>query len=329
MPAIRATVTAASLNVRPAPNTSQSPAGVLPRGTSVEVLERHGRWFRVRANELTGFVHGDFLRLENGAPVPPFLCESEPLCDAALEAPSSQQLEGLDLGGIRRMTAQTWNRYGGLLNLLSGVVGIRPAAAVAVLCVESGGRAFGDDGRMIIRFENHIFWDQWGRFHPDAFREHFRFAGGRRWTGHRFREQRTGAWETLHTGQRNEWRALAVARGLHEAAALRSISMGAPQIMGFNHARIGYDSVQRMFDQMTRDERFHILALFDFIRGPGATSRMLEALRREQYVNFATGYNGAGQAPVYGERIRAHVDAFDQVCRVAGLELGGGQPVYA
>ena len=146
MPAIRATVTAASLNVRSAPNTSQSPAGVLPRGTSVEVLERHGRWFRVRANELTGFVHGDFLRLENGAPVPPFLCESEPLCVAALEAPSSQQLEGLDLGGIRRMTAQTWNRYGGLLNLQSGDVGIRPAAAVAVLCVDSGGLAVGHEG---------------------------------------------------------------------------------------------------------------------------------------------------------------------------------------
>jgi hypothetical protein len=37
---------------------------------------------------------------------------------------------------------------------------IDAAIAVAVLAVEAGGRAFGGDGRMIIRLENHIFYDE-------------------------------------------------------------------------------------------------------------------------------------------------------------------------
>jgi hypothetical protein len=40
---------------------------------------------------------------------------------------------------------------------------------------------------------------------------------------------------------------------------------------------------------------------------------MLEALRREQYDQFATYYNGNGQAAAYGARIRAAAAAFTSV----------------
>jgi hypothetical protein len=184
---------------------------------------------------------------------------------------------------------------------------------VAVLCVESGGRGF-SNGRMVIRFENHIFWDQWGKQHPAEFGDRFRYDPAKRWTGHSFRADAAQPWQPSHprTNQQDaEWQALAIARTLHEHAALRSISMGSAQIMGFNHARIGYDSVAAMFDAFCDDERAHIIGMFDFIRGPGASSPMLDALRREQYQQFATGYNGSGQAAIYGDRIRAHAEAFD------------------
>jgi hypothetical protein len=37
---------------------------------------------------------------------------------------------------------------------------------------------------------------------------------------------------------------------------------------------------------------------------------MIEALQREDYVRFASLYNGPGQAPVYGARIEGYVNAF-------------------
>ena len=42
------------------------------------------------------------------------------------------------------------------------------------------------------------------------------------------------------------------------------------------------------------DECFHVLGFFYFVKGPGKTSAMLEALRRRDYERFATGCNGAG-----------------------------------
>lgn len=311
MPDTTASVTASALNVRERPNTSATIRGTLARGTTVTVHARSGSWYEVSAGALRGFAHGDFLHLHTEAAADGFLCHDDALCACALAA-GDDRIDASALGGTRRQAAETWNRYGGLLAPLSRSVEIAPGAAVGVLCVESGGRGF-VDGRLVIRFENHVFWDQWGARNPQAYREHFTFDASKRWTGHRFRASANDAWTTAHGGQAAEWRAFEIARALSEPAALRSISMGAPQIMGFNHATIGYDSAREMFDRFSADERYHILGLFDFVKGGGSTSRMLEALRREQYDQFATYYNGNGQAAAYGARIRAAVDAFERI----------------
>lgn len=188
------------------------------------------------------------------------------------------------------------------------------AASVAVLQVESSGSGFGAGGRLKIRFENHVFWSHWGRDHPDAFHRHFRFDASRRWQGHRFRARGEDPWEDFHdAGQSGEWRAFEHARGFDEFAALSSISMGASQVMGFNHHLIGYGSPQAMFDRFRRHERFHILSLFDFIKGPGTISPMLEALRRRRFTEFATHYNGSGQAAMYGGLIEKYVTTFERL----------------
>ncbi|TVP43555.1 MAG: DUF3380 domain-containing protein [Gemmatimonadales bacterium] len=305
-----AVVTAASgLNIRPNPSTSEPAIGKLPLGTSVDIVEQRGGWYLIQSGALTGFAFGDFISFRDASPTVGFLCFDPHLCEAPMEPPPGERIEATHANTpIRRSVAQAWNRYGGLLRPLSQRIAIPPAAAAAVLVVESGGHGF-IDGRMVIRFENHVFHDRWGKSNPETFARHFAFSPSKRWTGHTFRADPQAPFESFHGKQAGEWRVFEFARGLNEAAAMRSISMGSPQIMGFNHAAIGYDSVQEMFDRFQAEDRFQILGMFDFIKGAGSTSSMIQSLQRGHFDQFASRYNGPGQASVYGSRIREHFEA--------------------
>lgn len=94
---------------------------------------------------------------------------------------------------------------------------------------------------------------------------------------------------------------------------MRSISMGGPQIMGFNHARIGYDSVREMFNAFQSEIRYQILGLFDFVKGPGTSSPMIVALQRKKFEEFAARYNGPGQAARYGDLVESHFEIFNRL----------------
>lgn len=207
--------------------------------------------------------------------------------------------------GYAKGVCVAWNKYGNLLRVLANDLGIAPAAACAVMAVESSGEGFWD-GRMVIRFENHIF-NRWGKTNPEKFKAHFYMSAKQAWTGHTWRPDQ-GSWRKLHTkaaGQDEEWAVLEYARTLDDTAALNSISMGAPQIMGFNSAKIGFDTVQEMFECFSQEERFHVLGLFDFIR---SDHRMVAALRAGNYAAFAAIYNGGGQKDYYGEKIGENVE---------------------
>jgi hypothetical protein len=206
------------------------------------------------------------------------------------------------------LLSNIWNRYGGLLNALAAKLGIDPAVTVAILAVESGGNAFGPDGRMIIRFENHLFAHYWGKQNPDRFAQHFTYSRERTWEGHTWRADPSQPFQEFHGNQAAEWAALNFAASLDDTAAKFSISMGLPQIMGFNHQRIGYANVQTMFNAFQSDERNHVLGMFDFIK---ADANMLQALRNNDYATFAGGYNGPGQAAHYGGLIQKWVQSFN------------------
>lgn len=207
-------------------------------------------------------------------------------------------------------TARTWTRYGGLLAGLVVRVRLDPALAVAVMCVESGGEAFGPDGRPTIRFESHIFRRGLAAGRLPAFDRRFRIGGSRPWLGHSFRPTARAPWTAFHGSQRLEWRAYEVACGIDEDAATRAISVGLAQVMGFNHALVGYVTPQAMLSAMSRDVRYQVIALFDFIAGPSGTRAALAALRAEDFERFASIYNGAGQARHYAGLIEAHAGAF-------------------
>ena len=196
--------------------------------------------------------------------------------------------------------AKAWNTYGNLLSMLGDSLGIAPSVACAVLATESAGEGFWD-GRMVIRFENHIFKSR-SDVDENTFLSHFQMDNGKRWLGHKWRPD-GGAWRELHTkvaGQYEEWAVLKFARTLDDTGALMSISMGAPQIMGFNHETVGFATVQEMFAAFSQDERAHVLGLFDFIR---SNHKMVRALASGDWSGFARIYNGSGQAEHYGQII--------------------------
>lgn len=207
-------------------------------------------------------------------------------------------------GGVVR----GWNNYGNLLQKMADVLGFSPAAAVAVLCAESSGDGFGPDGKMKIRFEVHVFYSRWGKANKSKFDQHFKFDSEQHWKGHYWRSDPSLPWERLHTttlGQKGEWAVLEFAKGLAEEEALDSISMGAPQVMGFNSPKVGYDTAEEMFAAWSMGDREQIIGLFDFIR---SSHKMVRALRDKDYEAFAYRYNGSGQAKHYGDRIAGYVE---------------------
>jgi hypothetical protein len=283
----------------------------------VKVVGHEGDWLQVVAGDDEGFLHSDFVRLEAAEDADPshhtFFHADSGLAEFALPA-ADPVSDRANASARDKRLRSLWNRVGGLITELAGRMGIDPGLCTAVLRVESGGAGFrGSPPRMIIRFENHVFWRRFGKNNPDLFRQHYDFNEKKRWQGHRFRASPNDAWREFHGNQDAEWEVLTFARGMNEEAALRSISMGAPQVMGFNHGRVGFASALEMFEAFGRSEREQIFGLFDFIRGPDGSSQMVSALKRHDLERFATHYNGPGQAAEYATLIDHEFERFREV----------------
>ena len=140
----------------------------------------------------------------------------------------------------------------------------------AVVEVESLGGGYQRDGRPKVLFERHCFHREtkgrWSALYPDISSPQ---AGGYR-------------------GGAAEYERLARAMELDRTAALRSASWGAYQIMGFNHALVGFDTVGGFVEAMVESSARQLAAFIAFIE----TSGLAEALRTHDWAGFARGYNG-------------------------------------
>ncbi len=312
----QAGTTTVDLNLRAGPGTGFAVLVVLPPQTSVSLLVEQGDWLRVTALGQTGWVHRSFVRLDTQGADPGLLrprpdAGPAPLPAGPLAPPAAQAIRlAANAGSSERQAANIWNKYGGLLAELSARLRIDPGAAVAVLAIESGGRGFAADGRMIIRFENHLFFRQWGKDHADEFNRHFRYSPEKSWLDHRWRQFANQPFIEFHGSQDGEWQVFSYARALDDTAAKLSISMGGPQIVGFNYAGLGYESVHQMFDAFTSGDRPQIVGFFDFVQGPGRDSRRVLALQAGDFTTFASLYNGPGQAAKYGSLMQSVFDTF-------------------
>lgn len=309
------TITAARLNVREQPKTDSKVIGSLGMGTQVSIRSNIGDWYEILFNGIPAFVSAKYVNtmISDEGAIPITANEAEPQAqtlathiDAIPLAPDDK----FDVYGSSKSqkVANTWNKYGRLLTTLGEQYEIEPACAIAVLCVESSGDGFRQDnqGRMVIRFENHKFWSFWGKQHSEEFNQYFKLnLEDKPWLGHKWRPSPSEDWLSFHGSQSREWQVLEFARRLDDTAALKSISMGAPQIMGFNYAQLDYPNVQTMFDKFSTDMRYQILGMFKFL-SPG----MLSALRKLDFTSFAGYYNGSGQKQQYGQWINEHYEAF-------------------
>jgi hypothetical protein len=198
-----------------------------------------------------------------------------------------------------------WNNYGGLIQKLAGENGIQVATVLAILAIESGGSGF-VNGRLKIRFENHIF----RKYLVDAGRQadyDSKFAGGLAWNdNHQYKDPASGQFAPVHTGRQDtEWAAFTLAGSLDPELAARSISMGSSQVMGFNFRSNGYTSAVEMVNGYARSETEHIKGMFNFLKNRG----LLDEMQRNDFEGVALGYNGPGQVQRYGNLMRQVYDS--------------------
>lgn len=151
---------------------------------------------------------------------------------------------------------------------LAKLTGFNPAAILAFIEVETGGRGFdAATGKIIIQFE------------PVWFKRNAPFAPSGKWSVNKVEVQS------------KEWIAFNDAFAKGKEAAMESTSIGLGQIMGFHWKRLGYASVGAMWDDAKKGIDRQIAQLVAFINSDTA---LKNALKLNNWKAVATIYNGKG-----------------------------------
>ena len=161
-------------------------------------------------------------------------------------------------------------------------LGIEPAALLAVVEVESGGRAFamvGGRKEPLIRFEGHYF-DR-------------RLAGGALAQARKvgLADPKGGAVGNP-PNQAARWAMLARAAAIDHKAAHESVSWGVGQVMGAHWAWLGYASIDDLVAEARASVAGQVALMARYIDKAG----LREALRARDWATFARGYNGPDYA---------------------------------
>lgn len=156
-----------------------------------------------------------------------------------------------------------------LLNEIKQVVepfNLDPYFAYAVAMVESNGKGYRNNGFPIIRFEKHVF---------------IRYLKNNKATQHLIRKAeniRGSGWDTYQAALKIE-----------PTFAKLSTSFGMFQIMGFNHAVVGYETVDEFVAAMEESVEKQIEAFCRFVQ----YNYMQSAIKHKRFADFAARYNGA------------------------------------
>lgn len=171
------------------------------------------------------------------------------------------------VGKAKRITGQDFERAADRLACEVAVVR-------AVAKVESGGRTgFLKDKRPKILFESRWFHKltagTFDQSHPDI---------------------STPTWVRNYKGGAAEYGRLEEAIALGREAALKSASWGMFQILGVNHAVVGFDTAEAYVKAQLDSEGAHLDAFVNFV----ISNRLDDELRDKRWADFAHGYNGSG-----------------------------------
>lgn len=117
---------------------------------------------------------------------------------------------------------------------------------------------------------------------------------------------------------RGAWDQVRRAEALDDDAAKASTSWGPFQVMGFNSAMLGYNSVDSFVDAMNT-EAGQIEAFERFIRHDDILHR---ALRSGEFETVETHYNGGGYGGLYAAKLRAAVDRLGGAAGQLAIQSG-------
>lgn len=206
----------------------------------------------------------------------------------------------------------------------SGRLGCEPAVLEAILEVESQGRPFDEEGRLIILPEKHVFF----RELPKSLRARARALGLAVKSWSRANYAGLGA-----IGSPRRWQRLREMASVDETAALKATSYGGPQIMGFNHGLCGWPAVADFVLALAESEVNQVDAFIRYLEGVG----LAEELRERDWHAIARRYNGPGQVAHYAglmqsafERITGEDGSVRDRVRKTALRLGSrGERVAA
>lgn len=168
------------------------------------------------------------------------------------------------------------------IDTIANELGVEPAALMAVVEVESGGRFFAIvDGREepLIRFEGHYF-DR--RLSPEK-REAARAAG--------LASPLAGAIANPGS-QAARWRLVEAAAAIDRKAAYESTSWGAGQVMGAHWAWLGYADVDALVAEARSGAAGQLRLMARYLDKAG----LVPAIRARDWAAFARGYNGPAYA---------------------------------
>ena len=154
-----------------------------------------------------------------------------------------------------------------------------PEVLMAVVKVETGGDGgFVAPGKPKILFEGHIFWKQLMKrgIDPNKLAKLHPTIIYKKWT------------KEYYKGGIKEYDRLEEAEKISYDAALSSISMGLFQIMGFNYASCGCETVKEMWSRSCKSEAEQFGLGLGFIKN----SDLIPYLQNKNWTSFAKKYNG-------------------------------------
>lgn len=179
-------------------------------------------------------------------------------------------------------------------------IGVQPSTLKAFLEVEGKGEGFLPDGRPLILFERHKFYQnikaKFGQSKADMLSGQYPNICHPVWDA------------SAYKGYAREFDRLAIAKNIDNQCALLSASWGVMQVMGFNHKLCGHATVDSFVAAMERSEDDQFAIGIQFITNQPA---LLNALRSKDYHTMARIYNGTSYATHnYHGRLQAADDKF-------------------
>ncbi len=173
----------------------------------------------------------------------------------------------------------------GCLEAISNKNGFDNNLLKSLLKVESSGMNFGKDGRLIIRFERHIFK---------------RYLSSDKILD--FNNSQIGL---MHKNQNDEYSSLELAKQMDTNGAYESISMGSVQIMGFWSKKLGYSSAEEMYNDFSKSE---INVIKTFGKLLEINPPIIKALQNKNYDKIAYLYNGPNYKNYKDSKGRTYAD---------------------